>query len=328
MATDLEVGIRYELPGVEIKEPGTAILSAGRFGSILRENADATIRLEADDRGIDVYGERSEFKLAAIDPAEFPPIAEFTESTFVEVPARLFRELIRRTIFATDNESSRYALGGILLELEAERITAVATDGRRLAKMEGPASATEGFSRSADEITIVPSRAMQLIERTIHDADAEIRIAARANDILVASSRATVYARLLEGRFPRWRDVFPDYQEAIKLELPIAPLHAAVRQAAIVTSEESRGVDFQFTSGSLILAGAAADVGQSRIELPIPYEGDDVSVKLDPRYMSEFLKVLAADKTVMIELRDSESAVLGSTDDGYAYVIMPLARDR
>jgi DNA polymerase-3 subunit beta len=328
MATDLEVGIRYEVPGIEVGEPGTVVLSSGRFGSILRESNDETIRVDADDRGIAVYGERSEFKLPSVDPAEFPPIAKFEETTFVEVSARLFRELIRRTLFATDNESSRYALGGILLELETDRITAVATDGRRLAKMEGPASATEGFARTADDITIVPSRAMQLIERSISDADAEIQIAARANDILVKSQRATVYARLLEGRFPRWRDVFPGYEGPIKLEMPVAPLHSAVRQAAIVTSEESRGIDFTFTSGSLVLAGSAADIGQSRIELPIPYEGEDVTVKLDPRFMSDFLKVLDSDKTFSLELKDGESAVLGSTDDGYAYVIMPLARDR
>jgi DNA polymerase-3 subunit beta len=91
-----------------------------------------------------VRGDRSRFNLPGGDPAEFPAVATFGEAKFHEVPARLFRELIRRTIFATDTESSRYALGGVLLEMDENKITAVGTDGRRLAKMEGPAS------RSAD----------------------------------------------------------------------------------------------------------------------------------------------------------------------------------
>ena len=327
MATDLEIGIRYEVSGIEVERPGAIILSVSRFGSILRESTDEMIQIDADDKNIAVQGEHSEFKLQAINPDEFPPIAAFEETSFIEVSARLFREIIHRTIFATDNESSRYALGGILLTIDTDRILAVATDGRRLAKMEGPIKATDGYT-PAEGVTIVPSRAMQLLERVLVDGDSEIQIANHANDILVKSQQATIYARLLEGRFPRWRDVFPSYSEPIRLNLLVRPLHAAVRQAAIVTSEESRGVNFTFASGTLILAGQAADIGQSRIDLPIPYDGDDVTIKLDPRFLSDFLRVLDPDTTFSMELKDGENAVLCSTDDGYAYVIMPLARDR
>ena len=56
-------------------------------------------------------------------------VDSFEEQRFHEVPVRFFRELVRRTVFATDTESSRYALGGVLLEMHAEGIIAVATDG-------------------------------------------------------------------------------------------------------------------------------------------------------------------------------------------------------
>ena len=133
------------------------------------------------------------------------------------------RELIRRTIFATDNESSRYALGGVLLEMAADKITGVGTDGRRLAKMEVPAQGVGGH-QTGDSMTIVPTKAMQLIERALTDGDAEIQIAARANEVLVRSPRATIYSRLVEGRFPKWRDVFPQRTGAMKVELTVGPL--------------------------------------------------------------------------------------------------------
>ena len=107
----------------------------------------------------------------------------------------------------------------------------------------------------------------------------------------------------------------------------VGPLHSAVRQAAIVTSEETRGVDFTFDAGSLVLSGRAAEVGQSRIELPIGYDGPAISITLDPRYVNDFLKVLDPEKTFTFELKDAESAAVCTTDDGYGYVIMPLARD-
>jgi DNA polymerase-3 subunit beta len=169
---------------------------------------------------------------------------------------------------------------------------------------------------------------MQLIDRALTEADAEIRIAVRANDILVKSPRATIYSRLVEGRFPKWRDVFPQRTNSQKFELIVGPFHAAVRQAAIVTSDESRGVDFTFGGGKAVLSGRTAEVGQSRVEMPIAYDGEPVSITLDPRFLGDFLKVLDAEQAFVLDIKDAESAGVCSTDDGYGYVIMPLARDR
>ncbi len=327
MATDLEVGIRYEVTGIEVEAPGAAILPVGRFGSILRESSDATFRIESDHDGTTIRGERSQFKLPSENPQDFPAIAEFGEASFYELSARLFRELIRRTIFATDNESSRYALGGVKLEWKDNVLTAIGTDGRRLAKMEGPAQAV-GQPAPFGDVTVVPTRAMQLLERALAEDGSEVQIAVRQNDVLVKNPRAMIYSRLLEGRYPRWRDVFPQRPSSVKIDLSVGPVYSAVRQAAIVTSEESRGVDFTFGEGSLVLSGQTAEVGQSRVELPIAYDGQPIVITLDPRFVSDFLKVLDTEKTFQIDLQDSDSAAVCTTDDGYGYVIMPLARDR
>ncbi len=81
-----------------------------------------------------------------------------------------------------------------------------------------------------------------------------------------------------------------------RIGLNVGPFYTAVRQAAILTSEESRGVDFTFGPGSLVLTGRAAEAGQSRIELPIAYEGPEIGITLDPRYVNDFLKVLDNDQ--------------------------------
>ncbi|MCA9230621.1 MAG: DNA polymerase III subunit beta [Planctomycetales bacterium] len=326
-ATDLEIGIRHQVSGVDVHVPGVVILSVSRFGSILRESTDETLHLESDGQGITVRGERSQFRLSAENPADFPRVTGFEAKSFCEVPARLLRELIRRTAFATDNESSRYALGGVKLEFEEGQITAIGTDGRRLAKMTGPVGTT-GAAVDPSQTIIVPTRAMQLIERAIAPTDAEVQVTVVGNELLVHTARATISARLLDGRFPDWKKVFPEQGTGVKLELAVGTTHSAVRQAAIVTSEESRGVDLTFGDGMLILSGRAAEVGQSRVEVPISYDGAELTVTLDPRFVIEFLKVLDAEKTFTMEVKDSESAAVCSTDDGYGYVIMPLARDR
>ena len=333
MATDLEIGIRIDVQGLEVSVSGNVILPISRFGSILRESSDEKLYLESDGRSTLVRGQRSEFRLPSENPDEFPNVNLFAEEKYHEMPARFFREIVRRTAFATDNESSRYALGGVLLELSEDRITAVGTDGRRLARQEGPARAVGGHrapgeAGSGDAMTIIPSRAMNLLDKALADNEEEIQLAARGNDILVKSGKTTISSRLVEGRFPRWRDVFPRRDEPVRIELIVGPFHATVRQAAIVASEERRGVDFTFGEGKVVLACRGAEKGESRVELPVAYDGPPRTVTLDPRFVSDFLRVLDPEQRFVLDIQDAESAVVCNTEDGYAYVIMPLARDR
>ncbi len=327
LATDMEVAIRLEVPGITVEAPGSAVLPVARFGSILRESTDAKLSVEVDAAGTSVRGERSQFKLPGENPDEFPEVASFTDENFHVVSARLLKELIRRTLFATDTESSRYALGGVLVEFGQEQVIAVGTDGRRLAKMQGPCQ-TIGKCEGDDLATIVPAKSMQLIERAFADLDAEVQIAAHANDILLKSSRVMVYSRLVEGRFPKWRDVFPSRQQAVQIQLAVGPLYSALRQAAIVASEDSRGIGFTFGDGTLVLSGETAEVGQSRVEFPVPYDGPTIALSLDHRFVADFLKVLDPEKVITVEIENADSAALLTTDDGYGYVVMPLATDR
>jgi DNA polymerase-3 subunit beta len=325
LATDLEVGIRIEVSGIEVQAPGTVLLPIDRFLSILRESSDEKLHLEIDGARTLVRGERSEFHLPTENPDEFPEVVSFAEKKYHTLSARLFRELVRRTIFATDNESSRYALGGVLIELGENQIIGVGTDGRRLARQQGPAKAVGGHE--ARDRTIVPMRSMQLLERALADDEGDIEIAARENDLLVKGDRAMVYTRLVEGRFPKWRDVFPRTEQMTRIELTVGPFHSAVRQAAIVTDENHRGVDFTFADGKVVLLARSAETGESRVEMPIAYEGPELAVMLDPRYVSDFLRVLDPDVTFTLMIRDAESAVVATTADDYSYVIMPLARE-
>ena len=327
-ATDLEVGIRVELEGVETLAEGTVLLPSARLMAILRESAPSTVfEIHSDGSATVVKAPRSEFRLPVEDPLEFPTVAVFPTGPCFEIATPLMRELVRRTVFATDNESSRYALGGVLVELSSDGVIAVGTDGRRLAKMEGPCQVQGGEPIALQPI--VPARAMSLVERSLGAADAPVHLALRAdaNEILVRTAGTTISARLVEGRFPRWRDVFPDRPDASKVQIVVGPLLAAVRQAAIVTSEQSKGVDFSFESGQLVLSGRSSESGESRVELPIYYTGEAVRIKLDPRFMADVLRVIDGGTAITVEITDPQSACVCRTDDGYGYVIMPLAAD-
>ncbi len=327
-ATDMEVGIRLELEdGVEIETEGTALLPVQRTMAILRESNDETIHLETDDSGIRVRGSRSKYRLPGNNPDEFPAVAGFDEEKYHVVPTRLFREMVKRTVFATDPESSRYALGGVLLELDETSVIAVGTDGRRLARMQGVGESIGGH-QTTGATTIVPTRAIQLMERALSDKDETVDVAARSNDLLLRTSRAVIYSRLVEGRYPNWRQVLPQRSGAIQLDMTVGPLFAALRQAAIVTDHESRGIDFTFADGTLKLEASTAEIGESQIELPIAYDGEPIVLTMDHRYLADFCKVLDNEANFIMEIESGAAPALLTTDDGYGYVIMPMARDR
>src|SRR5438132_7652158 len=117
------------------------------------------------------------------EPGDFPDVPAFTGDKYHELPAGMLREMIRRTIFAAAVENPRYALTGVLWELEGESARLVATDGRRLAVANGPATA-HGTHTTKDHPHVVPTKAMQLLERNLQDPDELVRVCLRPNEAL------------------------------------------------------------------------------------------------------------------------------------------------
>ncbi|WP_417744816.1 DNA polymerase III subunit beta [Rosistilla oblonga] len=326
-ATDMEIGINIDVSGVEIESEGAALLPVNRVNSILRECRDEHITFESTDSGMKVKTARSRFQLPSEDPDEFPHVESFSETKFHTVPTKAFRDLLKRTVVAADDESGRYALGGVLVEMEASCVTAVGTDGRRLATAATYGDCNSGHATIGTN-TIVPSRSINLIERALSDKDETVDIAARDNDILIRSPRWMIVSRLVEGRYPNWRQVLPNTENHSSVMVNVGSFHAALRQAAIMTSQESNGIEFTFGDGTMTLEAASADVGESRVEMPIDYSGEAVSVWMDHRYVSDACKVLDAQESLTLYFESGTRPVLLTTEDGYRYVVMPMSRDR
>ncbi|MFO1041511.1 MAG: DNA polymerase III subunit beta [Planctomycetaceae bacterium] len=326
IGTDSEIGLRCDVPDVVADSSGEALLPTARVLSVLRELNEDVVKLEITSDAIWIRCGYSEFRLSAEDPADFPPVATFGDEEYFVATAATLRQLIRRTIFATDTESTRYALGGVQIELTSEKATFAATDSRRLAVVSGACRVVGGATPPA-AAPVVPSKAMTLIERSLGEGETEVHIAIHPNDIAVRCGGTTITSQLVQGRFPDWRKVVPGNFSA-KIDMVVAPFYGAIRQAMIVTNEESRGVDFTFTKGLLKLSSQAADIGQSKVELPIAYEGEDVKITFDPRYVADFLKALENSSQFHFQLISHEDPAVLATDDGYTYVIMPLSRDR
>src|SRR5688572_32737906 len=99
---------------------------------------------------------------------------------------------------------------------------------------------------------VVPTKAMTLLERNLTEPDEKVKISLRPNEVLMKTERAMIYSRLVEGRFPNYKQVLPS-KHTTRVPLTVGPFMAAVRQAAIMTDDESKRVRFHFAKGKLTL---------------------------------------------------------------------------
>jgi DNA polymerase-3 subunit beta len=324
MATDLEVGIRYDvLGGLNVEESGEAILPASKFLAILRESTDDELTVEADASACTVRSVGGEWEMASEDPANFPDLPEFSEEKYHQMTAADLRSMIKRTTFAAATELGRYQMTGVLWECNADRVKLVATDGRRLALTEGPAIPHGGHATS--HTPVVPSKAMGLLERNLQvDDDQQVCISIRPNEAMFRTEVATIYTRLVEGRYPNYREVFPK-KSVVKMPLAVGPFLAAVRQSAIMADEDTKRVIFHFARGKLTLEAKGGSTGRSRVEMPLEYEAKPIDISFNPQYVVDFLRVLELDAPLTLDLVDGATPAMFRTGENYSYLVMPLA---
>lgn len=324
-ATDLDtVGISYEVRGVEVEKPGVVLAPCHQMASILKEMPDEEVTLTGDEQRCLIEGKASEFEVPSEDPAQYPDIPGWNGENHHQIAAGVLRELITRTVFAAAVEGARYALNGVMWELGPEKFRLVATDGRRLAVADA-VGIMHGKHNTESQTPVVPTKAMTLIERSLTDPEEQVFVAFGPNEVLLKTARSEVYGRLVEGRFPPYKDVFPKKHTA-RVKLTAGPFQAAIRQAATISDPESRGVVFAFAKGKVTLSSVASQAGRAKVEMPLQYDGKAMQISFDPRFLTDMLRTLAADTEVTLDLLDENSPALFRVGDSYSYIVMPLAR--
>ncbi len=323
VGTDLDVGMRYSLLGLNVARPGSVLLPPC-FGEVLRTCQDTELSLDLDDANLTVRGLHSEFTLATEDANLFPDVAGFDAQDCFECDAAALAEAIARTAFCCDPESTRYALGGLLFELESARVNMVGTDGRRLARTAIELVAI-GTPKPPHPPPVVSIKTLKLITRLAADSRGAFQFCFAGQSIQLKSEHATLSGQLVDGRFPRYQDVFPSGKVA-SITIESGPFRQAVDQASIATSEESRGVDLTFEQGQLVLKSQAAVKGASKVSIPLAYDGPTVELTIDPHYLSQGLKALPDDFVLSLELFGPDRAIVLRSGSEWCYVLMPLTR--
>ena len=327
-ATDIETSVRVVLKDVEIASEGEVILPPRLTKEILQSAKSESIALELKDGVIRISAGQLLYEIPALDPGDFPEIPPFTGEAYHEVIGSDLQKSISRTSFPADTENNKYVLSGVLFELADGRIDTVSTDGRRLACQQVKAVSHGGHS--AEGSAIVPLKALAAVEKAISEAGAgtSIKIAAEGGNITFAAANGeiTITSQTVDGRFPAWRKIIPDKTGRVRADVPLREFQAAVQSLKGMTTKKQPGLLLDFKPGILEISAGGNTDGKSARAIPIAYDQKEITTKLDPNYLVDFLACISGGTRLSICLKENSSVLFEIPhDSGYAYVLMPLA---
>lgn len=341
--TDAETSISLSIGQVDVAEPGSTAIPADKLRQIVQaEDDEPTLTLETIKDQCHIKGARGHFKVFTYPATDFPPLPDFAAAVAGSGPdaagtvftheSGALLDLVERTVFATARETSRYAINGVLMKRKGKDLEMVATDGRRLALAR---STVKGEKAETEVSCIVPTKALAMIPRLARDPEDPVRLAISDTRIFFAfqhaddadgTPRAVLSSTLVEGSFPPYQDVLPKDQDK-RIVASREELTRAVRQAAVLTNEESRGVRMTFSKADkrLKLSSRAPEMGEAEIDVNLSdYDGEDIEISFNPAFLTDVLKVVD-EQNVIIELKaPNKPGLIRSSKSDFMYVVMPV----
>ena len=320
-ATDLEVGINIQVLQVEIDEPGDIVLPADKLASIVRESSDEVVELEESESTISIKGADSHFTIYGHDISQFPTVPGIVDKGELEISLARLQKGIEMSVFAAAKESTRYALNGILWEVDDSKLNIVATDGRRLAKsvVELDSSAT---GKIPEGKIIVPTKAMTLLDRVGGPEDAVVGIRFIDNQIVLSCGQVVISSNLLDGSFPKYEDIIPeDYDN--RVVMPTTAALSAVRRASLLANEDSKGIKLSLTGDKIVFSSRAPETGDAQINMAVDYKGKPIDIGFNPQFLIDVLRVIKEDEFVL-EVGDSERPGVIKSGNDFIYIVMPV----
>ena len=225
--------------------------------------------------------------------------------------------MIKKTMFAISQDETRYTYNGVFMESEDGKLRMVATDGHRLALIE------RGSDVKLGRGVIVHKKALGELVKLLQGAGEEVALALTQNHILFQVDNAELSARLIDGEFPKYRQVIPAHGGS-SIHTDREALVRALRRVSLL-SNETRMVKFVFEAGQLTLTTNGSEAGEAEEVLESDYAGEKLTIGFNSRYCLDVLSILEEPR-VRFELKDSLSPGIITPEggEGYTYVVMPM----
>jgi DNA polymerase-3 subunit beta len=315
--TDLDVGVRGSFEA-NVDKVGATTLPARRLFTIIRELPSSEIAIEVDGKNAaSIRSGQSFFKILGLPEEEFPPLPKFENAKVVTMRQKDLHDGLRKTAYAISTDETRYVLNGVLFSFKENKLTLVATDGRRLAMLDIELE----FPRSHEADIIVPTKAVTELQRLLKD-DGEVKISVGSGQIAFDLNNTLLVSKLIEGNYPNYKQVIPsETKERVTLERET--FLNSLRRVSLLASDKSNSIKLSFSKNNIEITANTPEVGEARESLPVAYKGRDFSIAFNPEFLMAPLRNLTEDE-VFFDLIDEMSPGVLKIQTPFLYVLMPM----
>ena len=325
--TNLDLGIRCRIKA-DVETPGGITLPVRKLATIVRELPQNDVFVdEGHNNQAKITSGGSLFKIMGINTEEFPPLPSFENRHVFELSQSEIVSMLKSVSYGQSTDENRYILNGVYFNFADEKLTLVATDGRRLALTALETEISEDNTGSL----ILPAKTVAELERLLGKGE-KVKIAFNDRQVAFEISideeaiglvdQLYLVSKIVEGNYPNYRQVIPkETEHRVKIEREL--MLECVNRAALVTSEKSHSVKLKVSKNLLEILGSSSEYGESHESMAIAYDGPEVQVAFNPQFLMEPLKALNKDE-VYFEFKDELSPGLFKTLDNFICVIMPL----
>lgn len=318
-ATDLELTMQTTAE-VEVLRDGGIVLPARYVVELFKKMPDTDITITSDTGKASIIYGNAETSLNGYSESDFPELPAITDEKTFSIPGSLLKKGINRVSYASSKDLSRPIFCGTLFEIENGVLNLVATDTFRMAKQELPMESAENCT------FVVPTKALNEVSKLIKD-DIEIKISVGLRQAVFAVGNTTVISRLVEGRFPNYKQVIPEAYKA-RFTANTRDLYNAADRSVLLFGSDANPTTTISVNGKLLVAARTAS-GNILEEVPAEIEGlngEEMVSVMNSRFLLECLKVANDVEKVTFGLTGplSPCVVKPVGEDAYLSIIVPV----
>ena len=325
-ATDLETGFEGFYPAI-VESQGIIALNARKFYEIFRDFPSEDISLnEIENHWIEIGNEHVEYHIVGMNPDDFPEIPKIEAVDFFDVNSIDLAKMIEKAVIIIGaSEDKRAHIIGVIAERivneEKKIFRLVSTDGSRLSKVDY--NFERNYDLAAGAGVMIPKKGLIEVNKFLDD-QATVKVGFKDNNLIIKKENETLIIRLLEGTFPPYDDIIVK-SDGFSIQLDRQLFLMMLKRMSILSSDDYKGVIFNFSENKLVITSTNPDIGESKEDMMIEFNGDPITVMFNPKFFIDTLNVMD-DENVLINIVNEEKPCIieGEKDKTYLSVIMPM----
>ena len=319
-ATDLFRSIQTRTDAA-IDTCGTICLSGKDLLERIRSMPEGMIAFSAEGTKVTIkaVGSSRRYVMHGVPGDEFPkmPMLSDDKKASREFKTSQLTAMIGQAHHSISTDNTRQHLNALLVETDDKSTRMVSTDGHRLTVV------SNGEPAESATKWLIPLSAVNDLRKLFDKTDCDVTLTEDRGSLFVAMPEFTFTVKLVDSSPVPWKQVVP---ESTKRTVTVnrAALADALRAVSVAATNKIGGMKFTFSKDKIRLESESPDAGEGFDEVVAEYDGDEITIGFNARYVMDAIGVLDSGDVVIGTSDELDPAVFRAAgNEAYMGVVMP-----